>query len=168
MNLAGVYDRLVSNGRRTFARLTARERFLLLGGFIVVTAAWFHLAIQRPHHDLQAALLREADQADQLAARLGMMTSTDVGSARLVDPRPLPVLAVEVSGQFGVSLSRLSEREAVVDLETEPMTFELLVSWLHSLMNEYGVVVETIEITRQLEPGTVSARLTLSMQQSNL
>ncbi len=145
------------------ARLSSRERILLLVASITGAVAAFYVGVDRPSEARQASLLQAVEQATLLSQRLATLDVVNENPTTLPDPRSLAVLVSETADERNVVLSRLSERGSGVELEIASLPFEVLVGWLHALMNEYGAIVEAVEITREIEPATVSARVSLSM-----
>lgn len=151
---------------RLWSRLSMRERFLIYAMLVASAVAVHVFLVARPHEERRAALVSEAEQATRLLERVAALGAVDFTASEVADPRPVAVLLADTAAEFGISLSRLSERDNSVELEVATLSFEVLVRWLHELMNAYGVEVERLELTRSLEPGTISARLALSMEKT--
>lgn len=151
---------------RAWSRLSMRERFLIYAMVFSSTIAAHVFLVAQPHEERRAALVLEADQATRLIQRITQLGQLDHGDSKITDTRPLPVLVADTAEEFDVSLSRLSERDSSVDLEITSLSFDILAQWLHALMNTYAVEIESLEITRTLEPGTVSARFAVSASRS--
>ena len=162
MGASGRQIAIWSSTAKQFARLSARERFLMLIMIIAAAIATYVLAVATPSEDSRVTLRQETEQANALNRRVEALGAIDADTTRPADPRPLPVLLAETAEDFDVTLSRLSERDAGVELEVASLPFDALVVWLHALMNTYGVIVESIEINRTLEPASVSARISFS------
>lgn len=151
---------------RLWSRLSVRERFLIYTMLFAAAVAAHVFLVVRPHEERRAALEAEAEQATRLLERVAALGAVDITASEVTDPRPVAVLVADTAAELGISLSRLSERDNSVELEMATLSFEVLVRWLHDLMNVYGVEVERLELTRSLEPGMISARLALSMEKT--
>ncbi|KAF0675835.1 type II secretion system protein GspM [Profundibacterium mesophilum] len=143
------------------SRLTARERLLLAAG---AAALALFAAVQMVWLPLQE---RAAVHRGEIAAYLELTAAARDAAARPARPAPPPPLEPAASRvtrsaeAAGLTLTRLEPQAAGVTVLLAEARFAPLVDWLAALEAEDGLKVTAAEIDRRLEPGSVSARITL-------
>lgn len=74
---------------------------------------------------------------------------------------PLRQRLTQTSSASNVILQRIDPQGASLSISIEEVLFSDLVGWLDHLTNAHGVIIQSAEIARRPEAGTVSARLLL-------
>ena len=144
----------------TFATLSPRERWMLLGGgaLILALALWrfgwqpvqAERALLREDIARYLTLMHLADQAGDVPAR-----GTDA------DTRPVAQRVTQSAEAAGLVLTRLAAEGDGLRVTIEEAGFEPLMRWIAALEAEHGVIATLVELDRRPAPGMVSGRLTL-------
>jgi type II secretory pathway component PulM len=157
------------NVRDWLANLAPRERQLvyLAGGFAAIALLYF--AIVMPLNGMNA---RSAARVEKKAADLAWMqqVAPQVMAANAAGPaaasnESLVVLVDRTGREAGLGNSVRDQNpsgEHGLRLRLEGAPFDVLVAWLASLQQQYGVTVEAATIDAASGPGLVNASLTLA------
>ncbi|MBM1635195.1 type II secretion system protein M [Sulfitobacter mediterraneus] len=147
---------------KVLARLTVRERVLMIGGaaLLLVPAAWFYL--WQPIAEMQGT--QEARIARYLAlidlardAELAPLAQTKT-EARST---PLAQRVTQSSETAGIPLARLDPDGRRLRVTVAEAPYADLIAWIAALETQSGVRALSVEVSRLTAPGTVSLRITL-------
>lgn len=148
-------------------RLSARERWMVLGGAIAVVLLIVIAAVLPLQRSVQAAQHRVEKKRDDLVWLRSMAPQLSS-----LQTRPAPTLneslialvdrTARESG-IGKNLAGPSQPsgDGGLSVRFEKMPFDSLVAWLSQLREHYGVRVESAAVEAAPEPGTVTATLVL-------
>ena len=152
--------------------LQARERKTLIMGGIALSLTLVYFGMWDPfqsnlkqmeqavekNQSLLVWMQRSADEVRQLSRSSGSSTRP------VKDGRSLLALVDQTAkrGRLGSALKRVEpEGENAVRVWLEKASFDDMMSWLIDIEKKNAVVVSTITIDKQDEPGRVNARITL-------
>jgi general secretion pathway protein M len=149
--------------------LSARERNLVYLGALLLAVAVVYFALVLP---VTSAAAQRAARVEQKTTDLAWMrqvapqvmaASTAVGSAAGTE-ESLVVLVDRTGRQAGLGSAIRDQSpsgEHGLRLRLEAASFDVLVTWLMVLQQQYGVSVDTATIDAGAAPGLVNASLTL-------
>ena len=145
------------------ARLTPRERLLVLGGgaALAVLALWLYA--------WQPLLAETRVQQDRIARYLALIEiaqgAADAGgTVPASPPADLPPLGPRVTASAeaaGIALARLDPDGARLRLTVAEADYTALTDWIATLEATRNVRAVSVEMDRLTQPGRVSMRLTL-------
>lgn len=146
--------------------MAPRERRMVAGGAVVVALALVYLLLVEPATLARREIARELPglraqvaQMDALAAEAARLAGAPAGTdvpaqlrARIEESAASAGLAARAQVQL------VGER---IEVRARDVPFAALTEWLDSVLRETRVRVVDATVTRELEPGLVSARLAL-------
>jgi type II secretory pathway component PulM len=154
------------NAREWVDNLSARERNLVYAAGALVAIAFVYLALVMP---FQVSGKKMAARVQQKAADLAWMQAsapqvmTAAGMKQGAGGESLVVLVDRTAREAGLGASlrdQSPDGNAGLRLRIEAASFDMLVTWLGSLQQQYGVTIEAATIDAA-EPGLVNATLSL-------
>jgi general secretion pathway protein M len=157
--------------------LAARERIMVIVGATALVLFLLYALIWSPvrsgYLDLQESVAVKRDTAvwmQESAQRLAQLKRSRGPVASGLGGQSLLALADKTarSDGLGDALKRVEpEGSNNVKVWLEGASFDVLVAWLGSLSNKYGINVDTITLERVSEAaGRINARLTLRTPES--
>ena len=156
------------NIRQRFEELAPRERRLvyLAGGFVAVALIYFIIVMP-----LQAYSSRAANRVAQKTADLAWMqqAAPQVMAAGAAggggSGESLVVLIDRTAREAGLGASVRDQSpngDNGLRLRLEGAQFDVLITWLVNLQQQYGVTVDSANVDAATAPGLVNASLTLA------
>lgn len=145
-----------------------REQRLVLISAVVVLVGILYFALWQPLSNeltMQQQRLKQAQQTlkwvDSNSKKLVEAgVSSGNNSAR---KQNLSQLINKTSKRYQINISRIQSRENSVDVWVNSAEFNQFVEWTSKLKNQYGVQVQTVDISRGKEKGLIKvSRLSLS------
>ena len=157
--------------------LAARERIMVIVGATALVLFLLYALIWSPvrsgYLDLQESVAVKRDTAvwmQESAQRLAQLKRSRGPVARGLGGQSLLALADKTARSDGLAdaLKRVEpEGSNNVKVWLEGASFDVVISWLGSLSNKYGINVDTVTLERVSEmAGRVNARLTLQAPES--
>lgn len=123
-----------------------------------VGAAIYSLVLV-PQQEARAQAAQQIERFETVSARLD--SAGPMVAARPLDTRPVPAIVAESARDRAIPIQRLEPEGALTRLSLDTVGFDTLMLWLADLDTLHRVRVASIEMERQLEPGTVTARIAL-------
>lgn len=163
-------NNLLQQLRTRFQALEARERYFLLGAFVVVMLTLFYLLVVEPlvqyHDQLQTRIAMQREEvswmrgAVQVLGERGGTATSDVQAGG-------SLLALTDSSARSAGLAKQLKRiqqegDDAVRVRLEAASFDQMILWLDDLERRYGVVATEMSVDRAEGPGLVNASLTLT------
>ena len=153
-------------------RLSARERWFLGGGGIVLAVALIYVVAWRPWRINVARLQQQvaAQRADLAWMRSAAQEIKRLEVAAVTQgpdrnrERSLSTLIDQTAkaAGLGTALKRVEPQgDAGLRVRLEQVSFDRMLLWLSELEREYGIEIDNAVIDRQVEDGRVNARLVL-------
>ncbi|HFW1339113.1 TPA: type II secretion system protein GspM [Salmonella enterica subsp. enterica serovar Virchow] len=145
-----------------FSHRSVRERilfiavlfFLFFSGYFSVIIFPLEKRITAQQHQLrkigyQVLLIRaNVSHLNGFAAFLREGTSRE----RLLE------ISEETAPQYSLRITNIEEKQDAVVIQIKPMQFNMLLAWLNTLREKYGIVASEVDITAENESGEVSVR----------
>jgi type II secretory pathway component PulM len=155
--------------RQWLGGLSARERSLVYVGASLLGVAIIYLAVVLP---LTSAAAKRAARIEQKAADVAwmrqvapqVMAATAASGGTASSEESLVVLVDRTGRQAGLGSAIRDQSpsgEHGLRLRLEAASFDVLVTWLAVLQQQYGVTVDAATIDAGGAPGLVNASLTL-------
>lgn len=162
-----------------------RERLLLSGAAILVTLLLCYALLWLPFQDDLSSLRQRVTQQrselvrmQQIAAEIRYLeqraratVATPAGrsgtTATTATSPSLPTLVDQTARAAGLgkALKRVEPQSAdTLQIQFEQAGFDTMLGWLDRLLQDHGIVIVNIIVSRQDKPGTVDARLLLQKQ----
>lgn len=155
--------------RQWLGGLSARERNLVYLAAVLLAAAIVYFAMVLP---VTSAAAKRAARVEQKTADLAwmrqvapqVMAATAAGGGAAASDESLVVLVDRTGRQAGLG-SAIRDQSPSGDhglrLRLEAASFDVLITWLVVLQQQYGVSVDAATIDAGTAPGLVNASLTL-------
>jgi general secretion pathway protein M len=149
-----------------YAGLEQRERRMLTIGAAVLAALILFGGILLPLESAtSAALAARAARRDDLAWMRANAPEVQAGSASLLETGEAPMVLVDRVGReagLGSAMRGTQPSGNGVHVQLEAAPFDLLIGWLGTLEERYGLAIDSISIDRTPQPGLVNANITFS------
>lgn len=154
------------NVRDWLDNLSARERNLVYGAGGLLAVALLYLVVVMP---FQVSGKKMTARVQQKSADLAWMQASApqamaaAGAARQSGGESLVVLVARTAREAGLGEAlrdQSPDGDAGLRLRIEAASFDMLVTWLGSLQQQYGVTIESANIDAAA-PGLVNATLSL-------
>lgn len=154
-----------------FTSLNPRERLLVAGGGIVVLLIALYVLVLGPFY---SSIDRRAERVATKAADLawmqsvaGEMSELVAGGASAIDSsgESLVVLVDRTSREAGLGgrvTGQTPTGESGIRVRLEQAPFDVIVRWLATLEQRYGIVIESASIDRTAQTGLVNASVVLT------
>lgn len=165
-----------------------RERLLLSGAAILMTLLLCYALLWLPFQDDLSNLRQRVTQQrselvrmQQIAAEIRYLeqraratvappagrSDTTATTATTANSPSLPTLVDQTARAAGLgkALKRVEPQTAdTLQIQFEQAGFDTMLGWLDRLLQDHGIVIVNIIVSRQDKPGTVDARLLLQKQ----
>jgi general secretion pathway protein M len=156
--------------RAWYAGLQQREQRMVAVGGVVVAFLILVLGILLP---LQSAVSGAVKGNDTRREDLKWMQANApeiraAGNQVAADTGEAPVVLVDRVGReagLGNALRGTQPNGTGVRVQLEAAPFDILVTWLATLDERYGLAIESITVDRAAQPGTVNASITFTQPQ---
>jgi len=157
----------VDTTQRRYDSLADNERLLVNGvGILILLALVYLLLIAPAKQSVSDAQMKLSGQQNLVSwmkdnESIARQAASGGGSVTRSD-QPLQTIVTSTSGPLGVAVKRYeneSENKLRVWLENVP--FDKMVRWLDQLESRYGLMIVSISIDAEKEPGLVTAKLVL-------
>lgn len=153
--------------RTWYASLQEREQRMVAAGAIVVAFLVLVFGILMPLHSAVSTAVshNETKREDLAWMRVNAAEIRDAGSLLSADTGEAPVVLVDRVGReagLGEALRGTQPNGAGVRVQLEAAPFDVLVTWLATLDERYGVAIESITLDRGTRPGLVNASITFA------
>lgn len=162
--------------REWWEGLGTRERFVLIGGTLVLVPFLLWVLLWRPLMGSVSRLDRDvATQRENLlwmqtaASELMRLRGSGAQAAAGLGGRSLLAVVDQSarSAGLGNGLKRIEPDSAdAVRVRLEGVSFDAVVTWLDQLSRQFGVSASLVSIDRESGPGQVNVRLTLQATSS--
>lgn len=152
-----------------YQSLQPRERQVLAGGAIFLSAFMLYIAVLHPFFSSKSRLIQHVQDQQDFMTWVRPMAA-QIQSMRGQQPASLPngqsLLAVvsssATSAGFGDALKQAqANNDGSVQLQLQAASFDSLVRWLDQLHRQYGLSAREFTAQRGKSPGMVDATLTL-------
>ncbi|HEV7612552.1 MAG TPA: type II secretion system protein M [Steroidobacteraceae bacterium] len=149
-----------------YAGLQPREqRAVTIGG--VTVAGLLLLGILMPLHSAVSSAVRsnETKRADLAWMQVNAPEIRAAGNQVAADTGEAPVVLVDRVGReagLGSALRGTQPNGTGVRVQLEAAPFDVLVTWLATLDERYGLAIESITVDRTAQPGVVNATITFT------
>ena len=149
-----------------------RERRLLalLAGPVIPALIWLWLVA--PLLDRRAAVTRQLSEAQALQLWVAERAADQLQLGQRQGKEPTPAIGISgleqslMAAQLRVLVTRLSgQADGSIDLGFDRVEFTALASWLSLSDPGWGYEITSLRMQRHVDPGLVSAELTLVPQQ---
>jgi general secretion pathway protein M len=156
--------------RAWYAGLQQREQRVVALGGIIVAVLILVVGILLP---LQSAASRAVERNKTKSEDLAWMQANAAeiraaGTMLPADTGEAPVVLVDRIGREAGLASALRGTQpngTGVRVQLEAAPFDILVSWLATLDERYGLAIETLTVDRAARPGVVNASITFTSPQ---
>jgi general secretion pathway protein M len=153
--------------RTWYAGLQQREQRVVAVGGVVVAILILVLGILLPLHSaVSGAVQRNETKRDDLAwMQVNAPEIRAAGNQLPADTGEAPVVLVDRVGReagLGSALRGTQPNGTGVRVQLEAAPFDILITWLATLDERYGLSVETITVDRAARPGVVNASITFT------
>ncbi len=150
-----------------FAGLQARERRMVLSGGIAVAVIVLVFGILLP---MQSAASRASQRIETKRQDLAWMevNAPEVraaGNQIPADTGEAPVVLVDRVGReagLGSALRGTQPEANGVRVQLEGASFDILITWLATLDERYGLAIDSITVDRAAKPGEVNANISFA------
>jgi len=137
--------------------LRASEQQMLRVAAVVLALGLFMTLVWQPLHQQLASSEAQAKAASAQLQWLRQQMPFLAGS-QVATQGSLNDKIAQSSRLFGISISRMQPKNHQLELMLADVRFDQLLRWLHSLQQEQGVVLITLEITEAEQAGMVRVR----------
>jgi general secretion pathway protein M len=153
--------------RSWYAGLQQREQRVVAVGGVVVAILILVLGILLPLHSaVSGAVQRNETKRDDLAwMQVNAPEIRAAGNQLPADTGEAPVVLVDRVGReagLGSALRGTQPNGTGVRVQLEAAPFDIMITWLATLDERYGLSVETITVDRAVRPGVVNASITFT------
>lgn len=144
------------------AKLTPREKWLLLGGavFVATLALWFY--------GWQPVAAQRDAQQDRIARYLALIDIAErspdaapIATPQCTNSTALPPRVTQSADAAGIVLARLDPEGQRLRITVSDTGYAGAISWISQLETQDCVRAVSIEMVRLTEPGKISLRMTL-------
>jgi general secretion pathway protein M len=148
-----------------FYALQPRERWIVVGGGVLVVVLVLWLGVLRPLYNETADLRDAVATKQRLLLNLGRVEGSKLDGATTAPQEAAPTLYVLVSNtaqQHGLTLPRTRpDGTDGINVTFQNASFDALLGWLVSLETEHAVAVESASFSTARQPGLVNGQLFL-------
>lgn len=149
--------------RAWFQNLQPRERWILIGGAVVVLAIGLWVGVLRPLQTQAATLQAAVASKQRLLSDLGKIGAAPARAAGAQKDQTTLVVLVDSTAQaHGLRITRSRPNgPSGVDVTLQAVPFDVLMTWLITLHGTYSVDVESAQLTTAREQGLVNGQVSL-------
>ncbi len=141
-----------------FANRTPREK-LLLASLTALTFIWLAVTqVWQPLHSLRQDI---AARIPRIERALAEVQANPTPQTTATDPRTTPALLTDAADTFGLTITRLQPQGTQVLVTLEDAPFDTILLWTQSLLQEGGLRLTQLTLTRRPAPGIVATTLTV-------
>ncbi len=141
-----------------FANRTPREK-LLLASLAALALLWVAITqVWQPLHSLRQDI---AARIPRIERALAEMQANPTPQTTGTDPRTTPALLTDAADTFGLTITRLQPQGTQVLVTLEDAPFDTVLLWTQSLLQEGGLRLTQLTLTRRTAPGIVATTLTV-------
>jgi len=153
--------------RAWYAGLQQRERRMVAVGGVVVAVLILVLGILLPLQSAVSSAVKgnETKREDLKWMQANASEIRAAGNQVAADTGEAPVVLVDRVGReagLGSALRGTQPNGTGVRVQLEAASFDILVTWLATLDERYGLAIESITVDRAAQPGTVNASITFT------
>ena len=139
-------------------RLEGRERNLLMSAGVLSMIVLFYWLVWQPLNQAEfQAQQRMIKQRNDLAYVKSM--AHQIVNLRVDDERPRSLNISSVisssANNYGLNVTRLRPQGETINVRLDDANFNRLLEWLHFLVEEYHISIDTFHLKRSEEPGIV-------------
>jgi general secretion pathway protein M len=150
-----------------YGGLQQRERRVVAVGAVALATLILALGVLFPLHSAVTDAVKRADsRREDLAWMQVNAAEVQSGSGTLYnDTGEAPMVVVDRVGReagLGSALKGTQPSGNGVRVQLESAPFDILVTWLATLDQRYGLAIDSITVDRAARPGVVNANVTLS------
>ncbi len=141
-----------------FANRTPREK-VLLAGLAALALLWLTVTqVWQPLHALRQDI---AARIPRIERALAEVKANPIPQTTASDPRTTPALLTDAADTFGLTISRLQPQGTQVLVTLEDAPFDTVLLWTQSLLQDDGLRLTQLTLTRRPAPGIVATTLTV-------
>ena len=141
-----------------FANRTPREKLLLVG-LAALTLLWLGVTqVWQPLHSLRHDI---AVRIPRIERALAEVQANPLSQTIAPDPRSTAVILTDSAATFGLTISRLQPQGTQVLVTLEDAPFDTVLLWTQSLLQDDGLRLTQLTLTRRPAPGIVATTLTV-------
>jgi general secretion pathway protein M len=153
--------------RAWYAGLQQREQRMVAVGGVVVAVLILVLGILLPLESAVSSAVKgnETKREDLKWMQANAPEIRAAGNQVAADTGEAPVVLVDRVGReagLGSALRGTQPNGTGVRVQLEAASFDILVTWLATLDERYGLAIESITVDRAAQPGTVNASITFT------
>jgi general secretion pathway protein M len=151
-----------------FSRFDQREQLALLGLAGAVLLYLLYMVLWSPLDSKRDALVTQNQQVAASLQRVDAMVSEiqhlrDSGAGRNRPQRNLTSVINQSTGAAGLQVSRLQPNSrGEIQVRLEGAAFDDLMSWLHRIEYQYGLLLREVSVTESGGPGRVNATVRIA------